>query len=355
MPIWSQQPAQKKIIWTCEFWDIQWKHIVDSLAHSCICSQAPLPVNCMHHHLLTKVFGTWLANSCEWNAEQIWTLEISNCQRILSWGHHWRIWGCRWNPNSQWNQIEFYLHRQAYCNIGSVNAVKFYKAWNAWYNLFFLAMQLFFNATTKEFASFRVSQNWTIECSHVVVASNIPKCKEYSTLKRSRNENKKPMDNAKLPKHRTLISCPVLMPKMQPKYNLVRSSATQFWQTRLYNMWKHVCRVQKRELRILPLFLCIMYIILDFVVLKVKVIQGTSYLFFCKKKMDRFGIHFFVACNQFFGETRQLFNMCKKIVPLALVHNFGKPNWPKKQKEKTFGIVGFSRVWLVLDFHVFAI
>lgn len=140
------------------------------------------------------------------------------------------------------------------------------------------------------------------------------------------------MDNAKLPKHRTLISCPVLMPKMQPKYNLVRSSATQFWQTRLYNMWKHVCRVQKRELRILPLFLCIMYII-DFVVLKVKVIQGTSYSFFCKKKWTCSEFVFFVTCNQFFGETRQLFNMCKKIVPLALVHNFGKPNWPEKQKK----------------------
>jgi hypothetical protein len=118
-------------------------------------------------------------------------------------------------------------------------------------------------------------------------------------------------------------------------------------------MWKHVCRVQKRELRILPLFLCIMYII-DFVVLKVKVIQGTSYSFFCKKKWTCSEFVFFVTCNQFFGETRQLFNMCKKIVPLALVHNFGKPNWPEKQK-KTFGIVGFSRVWLVLDFHVFAI
>ena len=35
-----------------------------------------------------------------------------------------------------------------------------------------------------------------------------------------------------------------------------------------------------------------MYII-DFVVLKVKVIQGTSYSFFCKKKMDMFGIRFF--------------------------------------------------------------
>jgi hypothetical protein len=36
---------------------------------------------------------------------------------------------------------------------------------------YFVAMQLFFNATTKEIASVRVSQNWAIECSHVVVAS----------------------------------------------------------------------------------------------------------------------------------------------------------------------------------------